>query len=299
MDRVPDDLLAHGQSISREEIVKTRIVVIGGGITGQLVRYVVPDAMVCDWNQERRTARPLTRSYGANYLWHPIPGIAYRSFPVVTHVDGVPASEESVRAYKAKIGKVEDVVQWRKQFAPVSVGYDFEEFPDVTVAYDHRVVAIDRFKHQITFAKQGVMEYDILVSTIPLYTLLSMAGMDDPPGRLQFKPIFFRVTRRPPEAPFPPTTMYVNYLSDPNIGPYRFCDREGERHYESIVPFDGPPTKRFIPGKIYPHAGVPDVLDLLEGFNIYTFGRFGSWAPDELVHDTYEHIAQWKENMAL
>jgi hypothetical protein len=149
------------------------------------------------------------------------------------------------------------------------------------------------------FAGQPPVYYDILVSTIPLYSLLNMLQLREPPGRLQHKPIFFKVTARPPDAPYPTEVMYVNYLSNPDIPPYRFCDRFGERHYESILPFDGPSVKRYAPGKILSHPGVPSILEELEGFGIYTFGRYGSWHPDELIHETWHRIAAWKENQGL
>lgn len=280
-------------------MTNVKIAVIGGGITGRLVQVQVPSATVYDWNPLKRDVRPLTRSYGANYLWRPLPGLDCKVFQVRTEIDGKVPDFNAVKAYKDKIGRSGDVEGWEQQFQHIQDGYDFLSFPEGRIEFDHRVVMIDRLKHTLTFAKQGQVTYDVLVSTIPLYTLLSMLDMDEPMGRLAFKPIYFRVTRRPPDAPYPSGVMYVNYLTDPTIGPYRFCDRNGERHYESIVPYEGLPTKRFSPGKIYPHAGVPDTLDVLEGFNIYTFGRFASWAPNELVHQTFDRITDWKEGMGL
>lgn len=270
------------------------IVVIGGGITGRLFNFLIPQSVVYDWMPNPRTIGPLTRNFGANYLWRPLDGIHCRAFSVVTHVDGQPPTLEAVQRYKEKIGKRDDVAEWERQFQLHMVGYDFEALPSVPIQYDHRVTRIDVEAHTLHFAKQGDMRYDTLISTIPLYALLALMGWPEPPGGLRYKPIYFKVTARPPDAPFPAQTMYVNYLSDPAITPYRFCDRARERHYESIEPYDGPSTKRIAPGKIYSHPQVPELLALLEAYDIHTFGRYGSWSPDELVHETFRDIQDWR-----
>jgi len=271
------------------------IAVIGGGITGRLVNFLMPSAVVYDWMPAPREIRQvLTRNYGANYLWHPIPGIPCREFKVVTRVDGQIPTFDNVAKYKFKIGKTGDITGWERQFQPEMIGYDFEHLPDVTIQYDHRITEIDAVSHILNFAKHPPVRYDTLISTIPLYALLALAGWPEPIGRLYYKPIYFKVTPRPPDAPFPTDIMYVNYISDPDIRPYRYCDRGRERHYESIVPYDGPSTKRIPPGKIFPNRHVPETLALLEAHDIHTFGRYGSWAPDELVHETYQQIVEWR-----
>ena len=276
---------------------KVKIAVVGGGITGRLFQFLVPEATIYDWMPHPRAIMSLTRNYGANYLWQPLDGIPCRQFLVVTHIDGAPATLDKIRLYKSKVGKINETADWDRQFKTEMEGYDFLALPQSHIQYGHRIVSIDRHAHEIAFAAQAPIQYDILISTIPLYALLSLLSMDEPPGRLQFKPIFFKVARRPPDAPYPQDIMYVNYITNPDVGPYRFCDRFGERHYESIVPFDGPSTRRIQPGKIYPHPGVAETLEILEGFNIFTFGRYGSWAPDELVHETYTRIQEWRAAM--
>lgn len=276
---------------------RPRIAVIGGGITGQLVQLQIPAATIYDWQDERQAAKPLTRNFGANYLWEPlpIPGVGYRQFDVVTDVDGQPPTLESVLRYKEKIGKTGDVQDWERQFTRHMTGYDFATpLPAPRIQFRHRVERIDRVKRVIYFAGQTPQMYEYLVSTIPLYSLLNMVGMREPPGRLRHKPIFFKVINRPPDAPHPVDTLYVNYISNPDVTPYRFCDRFGERHYESILPFEGPSVKRYAPGKIFLHPGVDGLLEELQSFGVVTFGRYGSWAPNELIHETWGRIAQWR-----
>lgn len=280
-----------------------RIAILGGGITGQLVHYQLPDSEVFDWHKDGRAAY-LTRSYGANYLWKPLDGFPCRHFRVITHVDGTPATLESVHAYKTKIGKLNDVAGWERQFRPEMDGYDFLSLPmPRCIHYDHRVTEIHAADQVMKFAPshngegREPLRYDVLISTIPLYSLLSLMGRREPEGRLRFKPIYFKVSPRPPDAPFPREVMYVNYISSMTVPIYRYCDRFGERHYESIVSFNGAGLRRLSPGKIYPHPAVPDVLADLAEHNIFTFGRYASWHPDELVHETWEAITEWKENV--
>lgn len=271
------------------------VAVIGGGIVGQLVQHQIPEAEVYDWRDRKPTA--LTRNYGANYLWEPLPGFDCRTFQVLTHIDGAPATLPSVARYKDKIGKTGDVVGWERQFQEWQVGYEFERYPHANVRYGHRVVRIDRLKRVLYFANNvEPVEYEVLVSTIPLFSLLNLVGIPQPTGQFRFKPIYVMAMQRPPDAPHPTELMYVNYVSDPDILPYRITDRFGERHYESIHPYDRVATVKLTPGKIYPHPQTEEVLDVLRGYNVWTFGRYGSWQADELVNETWHRIAQWVEH---
>ena len=274
-----------------------RIAVIGGGITGRLVQFQIPDAVVYDWKTEPRS-RVLTRDNGANYLWEPIPGIPCREFTVITHIDGKPATRLSASRYKAKIGKLDDMnFDWERQFRLEMPGYDFLELPPSSITYGHRVEFIDPHQRSILFANNVHTTYDYLVSTIPLYALLSLLQWRQPVGELKYRPIFNKQMGRPPDAPFPIETMYVNYLSDPTVPPYRYCDRDGARHWESIEPFAGAGVRRLAPGKIYAHDEVPDILDRLAHFKIRTFGRYASWNPDELIHETWARIHNWRKTL--
>lgn len=279
---------------------QVHIAVIGGGITGQLIQLQIPEAVIYDWQPRPRTMYPLTRNFGGNYLWKPIPGLPCRKFPVVTHIDGAPATPATILAYKHKIGKEgeESVINnWKTQFQPHMTGYDFLQLPEPRVEYDHRIVSIDYFLNTILFASGLLVSYDYLLSTIPLYSLLSMVGttaLREVGNSLRFKPIYVRVVKSPPDRRYSEDTFYVNYLSEPDVAAYRFTDRNAERHYESIIPMQGHETRCIKPGKIYDNPDVYGVLDHLERRNIFTFGRYGSWASDELVHETWEKIEEWR-----
>lgn len=276
------------------------VIVIGGGISGQLFQHAVPEAQILDWRNAPRGSKYLTRHYGANYLWEPIEGLSCRAFRVVTHIDNRPAVPESIVAYKNKIGKEFDCdtgVLLNSQFAVESTGYEFTDLPTPRVTYGARVTGIDLDRRTYTLAGSGgPVPYDLIVSTIPLYSLLSLCHIRDP--GLQYKSIWIKVAARPMDAPYPADMMYVNYISNPDLICYRYTDRNGERHFESLITqATAMPDRRVVPGKIYPHPEVPNLLIALGQHQVYCFGRFATWDVEELVHHTWEKIQLWKEAM--
>ena len=50
-------------------------------------------------------------------------------------------------------------------------------------------------------------------------------------------------------------------------------------------------------GKIYPNPTSELVLESLEKENIFCFGRFARWDPEELLHDTVKQINKWIEKL--
>jgi hypothetical protein len=220
-------------------------------------------------------------------------------FPVITHVDGAPATYDSVLAYKTKIGKQQDMRlhNWAEQFSVQSTGYDCT-FPEPRIAYDCAVDRIDIVPKLLYLRNGSVMNYDILVSTIPLYALLRMLNISlGVPFR--YDPIFVKVSDRPPDAPYPLNMVYVNYISDTGIAPYRFTDRDGERHYESLAPMGGSNARKIVPGKIHPNSRTALAVADLAKLNIFCFGRFAAWLPEELIHETYDRIVGWADKMGL
>ena len=274
------------------DIDGSRVTVIGGGITGQLIQFCIPHAQILDWSKPPKVKRQLTRMFGANYLWEPLDGIECKEFTVITHVDGEEANYESIRRYKEKIGKSFDQAHWDAQFKTVMKGYNIASLPNVKISYDCRVKEIFVKDKRLLLSSGEDIEYDILISTVPLYALMDMCNV--PQKRpFQYKPIYIRIEERPLEAPYPESTWYVNYLSDPDISPYRYTDRDRKRHYEGLTSMGRIPTRKISPGKIYPNPTVPPILELLEKENIFCFGRFGRWDPEELLHTTYSNIRDW------
>lgn len=270
------------------------VVVIGGGITGHLMKLRMPDCTVLD---ARDAPTPMTRQYGGNYLWKPLKDVTCRAFTVYTTVDGQAPDPDRVAAYKHKIGKGMDD-NWRDQFRPEVKGYEIKEWPrELEIVYGCSVRYIDTQSKRVAVLSKGQIEhtpYDILVSTIPLPTMLDMTGINYTP--FQSAPIHVTTMALPPDAPRRNGDWVVNYITDPNVPAYRTTDRDGTRHYEALHA-SGIPTKKIVPGKIWPHPSVGLFLAQLEKYDIHCFGRFARWAPEELVHETDEDIIRWVKGL--
>jgi hypothetical protein len=272
-----------------------RILVLGGGPVGQLFKWAVPSSEV--FEALPAPTNSTTRSWGANYLWKPIPGIECRQFPVITHIDGEIALNSSIRAYKAKVGKADESnLDWNAQFQFESIGYEMVRPPEVEVNWACRVDRIDIRRQTVQFSQRSVIEYyDVLISTLPIYTLLTLCGFPRDSEPWRFNPIYVRVIQRPPDARYPIDHMYVNYISDPNESVYRVTDRDGQRHFEDLKPTQWD-AKKLAPGKIHPHSSTDRYRALLSSYNIFTFGRYGTWNTSELLHQTWDEIVKWREN---
>jgi hypothetical protein len=215
----------------------------------------------------------------------------------MTHVDGRPQTNDSVMAYKIKVGKQGDQVPWGDQFQLQMTGFEIDEPLDTFVQYNQRVVSISTQTRMIRFANTSIPSviYDTLVTTIPMPILLSF--LDEGSWQVnepwESKAIFVRVEKRPPDAPYPLDVLYVNYLSDQTVLPYRVTDRFGFRHYEGLTPMGFLPTKKITPGKIYAHKETAGLIERLRVCSIFPFGRFATWDPEELVTDTFRNMQLW------
>jgi hypothetical protein len=266
--------------------MRDRVIIIGGGFNGQLLHTLFPRARVFDWRPAPPDLKAQPRQFGPQYLWEAIPGLRCTQFTVTTHVDGLPGTDESIRAYKRKVGKEQDAGDWRSQFKETMCGF-YPTLPPSRVEYGRRITAIDRVSRKLSMAGGEEVAYDLLISTIPLYALLSLAGVPEPSDKLQFKPIYVSS-----EPALPLDGMYVNYISAEDTPIYRVTWRDGAMHQESLTAAEGV-TIKITPGKIYPHDSVPETLQLLYAYGIKTFGRFASWNPDELAHETFRQAREF------
>jgi hypothetical protein len=201
-----------------------------------------------------------------------------------------------------KIGKAEeDPSNWKTQFMFDQTGWEFLTMPTPRIHYNKRIIYIKSNSRTVEFDDGTKLNYGVLVSTIPLYSLLALLNWEQPIGELKFAPIY---VRRVPAAELPqteqakyhPTEFYVNYVSDPDMLYYRFTDRDGERHYESLVPLPTP-CHKLTPGKIHDHPGTLAVVDALNDLGIFPFGRYGRWQSNELVHETWADIVKWRKRL--
>jgi hypothetical protein len=277
-----------------------KILCIGGGITGQLVQVVVPSTVILDWRTAETGHKIQTRRFGANYLWEPLEGLPSIAFPVVTHIDGRPATPESIHLYKVKVGKHYDTIlttRVSRQFETISTGHD-AILPDPTIQFDCAVEKVDLDNRCVYLRSEQRIDYDLLISTIPLYALLRMVDYT-PPVPFRYDPIHVKIAPRPPDAPYPEDTVYVNYITSPTIFPYRVTDRDGSRHYESLNHMGGLTSRKIVPGKIHPHPYAESIRTKLLAQNVFCFGRFSTWEPKELVHETYRTIRVWADELGL
>lgn len=277
-----------------------KIVVLGGGATGRLVKMLRPDAAIFESLLKSR----LTRDFGCNYLWEPISGIESHPGKVFTTIDGDEPTDKAIVAYKHKIGKPHDVETWQQrqlllhyQFKPEQDCHIVDNFPPVEAKYGAKACAIDPHEKTISFGTPPykTVSYDLLVSTIPMpvFIQLSMefrATAFDYGTHLRHKPIYVKV--EDDDATIA-DVIHVDYLTGGSV--YRVTYRSGQRHLETLEPFTG--WHRIYPGKIMPCYGAQKLKDKLAEWDIYTFGRFGSWNPDELLHETYGGIERWSKQI--
>jgi len=276
-----------------------RIIIIGGGFNGRLLQTLMPSARVFDW----RSAKPATdnRQLGPQYLWTPLHGLPCRRFRVTTTVDGYPPYGDGIQAYKEKVGKELDGSDWRAQFRSRMDGYEVELPPD-RVEYGRRILKIDLTDMQLLLPGGEWVPYDYLISTIPLFALMGLTGSPLPNHEaLRYRPIYFTTTPMTWWQKTHPAMwkggMRVDYVSDPHVAWYRETWRNGSIFRESLL--QTPRSFKFVPGKIYAHDKVPAIREHLAYYNVRTFGRFASWAPDELAHETYEQARLWADREGL
>ena len=269
--------------------MKPRVIIIGGGFNGQLLHTLFPLARVFDWRPAPPDISAQPRQFGPQYLWEPIDGLRCAEISVTTHVDGEPASDAAVLAYKRKVGKEQDAGDWRSQFQVTMRGWNVL-LPPSRVEYGRRITSIDRVSQKLVLANERTeVPYDVLISTIPLYALVSLAGIPEPEDKLQFRPIYVSSS-----SALPNDGMYVNYISDPETPIYRVTWRDAAMHKESLLSTNGV-TIKITPGKIYNHPAVPELRAQLAHYGIKTFGRFASWNPDELAHETFRQAREFGE----
>lgn len=267
-----------------------KVVVIGGGFVGQLVQHAYPSARVLDW---RKTApvNHLETRIGPQYLWEPIPGCKSEAFQVTTLVDGEPPSDESILAYKKKIGKENDGGDWGLQFQHKTTGYS-SDLPKPNVEYNRQVRMVDLLGRSLGMADWSTITYDLLINTIPLNAFLELMivgpEFSDP---FRHDPIY--MTLAPNDGHV--EGMILDYNSSPNDPTYRSTSSGYMRYHESLIPNNA--SRRIMPGKIHPHRESETIMAQLMTYDCLCFGRFATWRPDELAHQTWKDIAEWKERL--
>lgn len=269
--------------------------ILGGGITGRLAGYLWPSASILERNSEEKSNQ-LTRMWGTNYLWEPLPGFDCPPFKVTTEIDGQIATKDAILRYKEKIGKAsESQESWGLQFQHVTTGYEFNHVPRGQLVPSFAVDRID-LSNQRVHAGDRMVEYSMLISTVPMSTLVSLVGFlksDLIDRHLHHQPIYISLHKQLPEEE-PSRDMYVNYLTDESTPVYRYCIRDGLQHAEQLAKTDRT-TIVVNPGKIYYSTIAQSFLRVLRKRNVFCFGRFATWNSNELVHETYKKLRDFRE----
>lgn len=266
------------------------VVVIGGGFVGQLVQWAIPEARILDWRNHAPVNHLETR-IGPRYLWEPIPGVPSKSFEVVTTIDGSRATAESIYAYKKKVGKENDGGNWGIQFRHRTTGFS-SQLPVPRIEFGKRVVEINHRKRGLLTGDAEVLTYDWLVNTIPLPALLDIFGSVHTPF---FKSEVIYMTRTKDDSVVR-DVMHMNYISNPQTPIYRETITLQERFTESLVRTE-PTALKIMPGKIFTYPGSEQLIAQLSSLRCQCFGRFGTWRPDELAHETWSHIVAWRDQI--
>jgi len=275
-------------------LIHAHVVVIGGGYVGQLIQHAIPSARLLDW-RKTAPADHLETRIGPQYLWEPIPGLKSYSFPVITLVDGKPPTPESILAYKKKIGKQDDEGDWGLQFQHETVGWH-SHLPVPRVEYDRRVRSIDLAAHTLTMKDEddAIIHYDLLLNTIPLDYFLRLCVIT-PPVHYPWRnnPIYMTSVN-----PVDATEGYtLNYISSPEFVTYRITFTPGKTFYETLLEPADRDFVKLVPGKIHPHPESEKILKALRMYGVQCFGRYATWRPDELAHQTWEHIVAWRDSL--
>lgn len=268
------------------------VFIIGGGFIGQLIHTLFwPRARIFDWRAHAPSV--LSRALGPQYLWEPIPELPCRLFMVHTTVDGKDGTEAAIRAYKEKVGKLLDNGDWRAQFKPWMQGYECTVMPKVPVEYGMRIKEIDIKTRKILMIDNRVFRYDLLISTIPLPSLLLMMGFKLH-STFKFRRIY--IQRSVIGLPGASHDMQVNYISMPETPVYRQTIRDGQIFTESLDHLVGPDITAIMPGKIYAHEDAPGLVKDLRECGVLCFGRYARWSPDELAHETLRDVRDYRRS---
>lgn len=292
-----------------------RIVILGGGILGQLAKLVFPEAVIFEKRPRLDSGFTPKRQIITNYSWEEIPVLEQTPFPVRVTVDEAMATEESVRRYKKKVGKESDMEgDWGIQFHYRMVAFEHKR-PELPVQWGHEASCIDwedrrvHFDKNIRPYKPFSALYDVLISTIPMPELIKIVGgMPKEGGSFHSRPVFAHLmnTRWGPEG-----SVEINYHSDPDDPCFRET-RFGEQSlFESFEesPYDTVSTfghgvctnhggnERIKYGKIWKgHFEECCYRDLLEK-RIFCVGREASWNPDELLHGSFHKLLNLKNQV--
>jgi len=291
------------------------IVILGGGPAGHATSVAFPEALVIEKNDYRSEAR----NFGPHFLWRDLGGFKCRPTKVLSHIDGAPATDESVRRYREKVGRPDDTRPWHDEYGVEATQYDILEWPSVRglwgwkvdrVRLRDRVVRVTSTSGDTDLSVD--VQYDTLINTLPMPIFWRMTDLfRDLDDCFRWTPVYVWVepyredqsVRRREEFKFEnPWDRYINWISDKDNPCYRESWHENGVHHESLLKDDRwmrEPTHTHYPGKIWSEG--EKTLGLITRFaethGVYFNGRYGSWSYGELLHHTYENALSLRRRL--
>jgi len=271
-----------------------KTIIIGSDLPAMISKVTFKDAQVfVPMKEEKWRRKRAWVGFGARYLPKPM-GLPCHPVRVITHVDYRVPTQKSLDRYKVKSG-----MELKIPFAEI-VGHVLTQWPFTPAAFNKVPRRISIVEQEIHFYDGSSEKYDHLIWTDSLVNLLYATGLDKSSSMetdFPHRPVYVRITMRPPDAPFGNNVMYINYVSDPSIACHRFCDRDGERHYEGLTMMGQIPHKKLIPGIISESKMSRGMVKQLSEMKISCVGRDEVWSSSETLYKTWEKLQAMQEVM--
>lgn len=279
-------------------MTKQNYVIIGGGIIGRFARLMIPGSVCYEKNAP---GSKITCNYtGANICRNHVPELQGEFVTVYNLINGEFATPELIMEYKMS----------KNDTSPMSYG-DIKQFvhkqkvyiaqaPEVEIQYGKEITLIDVFEKKIYFADGDCVEYGCIINTIPMPMLLSKINLFDSEnstvninriGMFKSKPIYYKedIGKEVPKG-----KMIIDQIVDGSTT-YRRIKYGNIITTESFYKFDGAICIK--PGKIFKSECAEDVRNDLVLYNIYNYGRYALWRPNEFLHESFKNLRRFRERM--
>lgn len=291
-----------------------RIVVIGAGPVGRLVKIAMPQALVFDANPLVEVNPWVNTQYFTKKIQ--APGLVLERVVVVVTVDGHLLTRANMEACVStlKPGTAELARHWTEMRSgdsarPTSTliqGYRIRSWPPLGIIPGARVDQVRLAARELVLETGDLVSYDVLVSTIPLPVFAALAG----PGAyaLTASPVILSAPEIRDRSQIPDLVarlepqgvIHLDYLGDPETPDYRQAYTKGWLTRERVEAPGGEELAagetRLIPGRMDPadEASVWALRQLYAQQRVYVFGRYGAWKPHETLDETWAQIVDWK-----
>lgn len=247
---------------------------------------------------------PLTVNFGMQALKVPVPILNCRPINCFITIDKEKPTLQAIENYRKRVGRSDELVYGDfKMFVHEITHYAFDipVLEEGRVLFGKTVEEVDMINKQIVCSEGGIFSYDILISTIPLITILKLVNFSkdalfaDGVGMfLMHRPIYVQVEKEETDEP---QVLRADYISDEDNPFYRVTHFNGLIQRESL--FHVSNSHKLFPGKVYGNKFVASALDDLKHYGIFCFGRYGIWSPSEHIHQSYRRLVEFKQSLGL